>query len=288
MSYLVIITLYCINSYASSLQAENILIKHDEVALKIYDQLKNKYISNTDPLLIAQGDQFILYHQGKIRTFSVYSPQYNDLKSVSHVVLATFALFNPLNHFPQNKTAVMQYRKLLIETGNAIVQLPLNKEEKMRQKKIIYLTDEFIQKALRENSCSTGQLEHFFQDIAPLIKLNMRDAVQAQLNTIDKQMIIIEKSLSKEERGKLFVVIPVSKAPRKDNLLGQYFSKRLKAPMDSARLIFAEGLTDKQDILTLVGAWQIEADLSKLFFLNPDSMKKDILGADAKDQLESH
>lgn len=286
---LIIAGICCQSSAAfakDSLSAKDILIQHDAEAVKIYDQLKDKYIKKTDPILIAQGDKFILYHQGTISKFSIVSPQYVNLTSVSHVILATFALFNPLNQFPKNKAEVIEYKRLLMDTEKAIASLPLTKGERVRQEKIILLTKQFIQKALDENSSSPEQLDKFFQKLSPLIKQNMKDAVQAQLAVIEHQMKVIDGKLSKEERKKLFVVIPVSKAPRKDNLIGQYFSKHLNEPIDSSRLIFAEGLSDTNAILNLVGGWQIEADLSKMFFHNPDTMKKDILGKDTKEQLQ--
>jgi len=281
----IVISLQWSASFADSSQAETILTQHDLSDVKIYDQLKEKYINNTDPLLIAQGDQFILYHKGKVVNYPIFSQKYNDLKSVSHVTLATFALFNPLNHFPRNKKEVVQYKQLLLDTEKVIDQLPLSKDQKERQEKILLLTNQFIQKAFQKNSCSNAELEQFFQEIAPLIRQNMSDAVQAELKVLNQQMNKIEQQLTNIEQKNLFVVIPVSKAPRKDNLLGQYFSKRLNVPMESARLIFAEGLTDTNAILTLVGSWQTEADLSRLFFHNPNSMKRDILGEDAKQLL---
>ncbi len=220
-------------------KAESTLAQHDLEAVKIYTQLKEKYIKNTNPLLIAQGDQFVLYHKGKVSYYPIFSQQYNDLKSVSHVTLATFALFSPLNQFPKNRDKVLDYQNLLMKTEKAIEQLPLKRAEKIRQKEILFLTSQFIQKAIKEKTCSTAQLSQFFQKITPLINQNIKDAVQAQLHTINQQMLKIEQQLTPEERKNLFVVIPASKSPRNDNLMGQYFSKRLNVPMDSARLIFA-------------------------------------------------
>ena len=269
----------------NSSQAESILANHNTQTLKIYDQLKSKYINNTDPLLIAQGDQFILYHKGKVTRYPIFSQQYNDLKSVAHVSLATFALFNPLNQFPKNKAQVESYYSLLSDTEKAVDKLPLTAEDKTRQKKILNLTEQFISKSIKKNFCSRVELGAYFQEIAPLIKLNMRIAVKSELEAIHRQMLKIEQQLTKTEIKNLFVIIPVTKAPRQDSLMGQYFSKQLKVPVDSSRLIFAEGLSDTDALLKLAGSWQIEADLSSLYFHNPDAMKRDILGEDTKHQL---
>ena len=111
---------------------------------------------------------------------------------------------------------------------------------------------------------------------------NIKDAVNAQIILLNKEMTKITQRIEPNELKRLFVVIPVPKNPRNDNLIGQYFSKYLNVPMDSPRLIYAEGLSDRKDILKLVGTWQIESQLSQKFFHDPDKMKKDLLGKDTE------
>lgn len=282
---LVILVEWAVAHSMTQSAATSIIDQHDIKALEIYNQLKNKYTKNTDPLIIAWGDRLELHHDKKISTYSIISSQYQELKSVAHVILSVFSLFDPLNNFPQNKTSVKDYRSLVATLLHAIDSLNLSASQKERQRKILAMTNALLDSAIEQNKCSVQMLNNYFHSIQPLIMHNVKEAVAAQIKVVNQQMTLIEQQLTAKELNHLFVIIPVGKTPRNENLMGQYFSKYLNAPMDSQRLIYAEGLQDSTNILGLVGTWQIESQLSELFFHDPDRMKKDLLSNDAHSYL---
>lgn len=272
----------------SSLYAnpELVIKEHNEQAIRIYDQLKNKYTQKTDPLIIAWGDKLTFYHRGKIQEYPIVTVNYQQLKGMAHVILAVFALFDSLNEFPKNIDEVKTYRNQIIKVEKTVRELPLSILQKDRQEKILTLTNELLDKAIKEHSISQKTINRFFSAISPLIMQNIDEATKIELSLLNQQMAKIQHQLSTEELNQLFVVIPVPKMPRQDNIVGQYFSKYLDVPVESKRLIYAEGLTDTQKILSLVGTWQIESLLSASFFHDPDRMKKDLVSTNAKEYLQ--
>lgn len=271
----------------SSSDAESIVAQHNTKAHEIYNQLKNKYIQKTDPLIIAWGDRLAFYHNHVLQEYPIVSGEYRDLKGISHVTLAVFALLNPLNQFPKNIADVEAYKSVIDSTEKAVDSLPLSAEQKIRQKQILGRTNQVLQKAISKKEISDQSVADFFNSISPFIMKNINEASRNEINLLNKQMAKIQHQLTPEERSRLFVVIPVSKMPRQDNLVGQYFSKYLNAPIDSARLTYAEGLTDTENVLSVVGTWQIEAALSAAFFHDPNKMKKDILGVSTQEYLQT-
>lgn len=266
--------------------SDSILAEHNLKAMQIYKQLKNKYIQKTDPLIIAWGNRLAFYHNHSVQEYFIVSNEYTELKDIAHITLAVFALFNPLNEFPKNISDVKTYKKLIINTKKTIDELSLSIEQKERQKKILSITNELLKNAIHNRVISQQAVNNFFDLISPLINENINEATQSEITLLNEQMTKIQHQLTPEERNKLFVVIPVPKMPRQDNIMGQYFSKYLNVSVESNRLIYAEGLTKTQDILSLVGTWQIESLLSSSFFHDPDRMKKDLVSTNAREYLQ--
>ncbi|PJD92808.1 MAG: hypothetical protein CK424_04310 [Legionella sp.] len=265
---------------------ESMLAQHDIQALNIYNQVKHQYSQKTDPLLIAWPNKLVLYHHHKIQEFVIIPPAYDDLKSIAHVSLAVFALFDPINEFPKNMAEVTAYKKMLLHTESAIQSLPLKFDQKTRQTLILTLTQNLLKEAIEKKVVSQQLLQQFFNTISPLVKKNIDEATKLAIDTLNQNMTKIQQQLTLEEQNQMFVIIPTSKMPRQGNLMGQYFSKYLNAPMDSSRLIFAEGLTETKDVLALVGTWKVETKLSALFFHHPDTMKTDILAPSTEIYLQ--
>jgi hypothetical protein len=266
--------------------AESIIAQHNLMAIQIYNQLKNKTIQKTDPLIIAWGNRLTFYHRHKIRDYFIVSEEYNELKGIAHVTLAVFALFNPLNEFPKNSEEVKAYQNSLVSTEKAIDGLSLSSQQKERQKKILRLTNTLLKDAMDKKVVSQQALNNFFSLISPLIMENINEATKIEITLLNQQMTKIQHQLTPEERNKLFVIIPVPKMPRQENIVGQYFSKYMNVPIETERLIYAEGLTDTQSVLSIVGTWQIESLLSASFFHDPDRMKKDLVSTNAKAYLQ--
>lgn len=286
LAVILILSTVLVRSHFSQLSSESLVAQHNIKALQLYNQLKNKYIKKTNPLIIAWGNRLTFYHRGNVRDYFITSEEYNELKSIAHVTLAIFALFDPINEFPNNKADVIAYKNSVINAEKAINGLPLSLKQKKRQQKILNLTVKFLNGVMDNNAVSQQTIKHFFDLISPLIAKNINEATKIEITLINQQMTNIQHQLTADERHQLFVIIPVSKMPRKNNIMGQYFSKYLNVPVESKRLIYAEGLTDDKSVLSLVGAWQIESVLSGLFFHDTERMKKDLLSDNAKAYLE--
>ncbi|MDF1757579.1 MAG: hypothetical protein P1U74_04710 [Legionellaceae bacterium] len=255
-------------------------------SIKLFDDLINKYSKNTDPLIIAWGDKLSLYHDDKTQDYPITPPNYTSLKGISHVILATFAIFDPINQFPKNIDASKNYLAELQEINNKIDKLPMTTEQRQRQKQIVHKTIVLLNRGIKEEKISKKTVKNYFKSIKALIMQNVEDAAVEKLKLISNQMAKIQQQLTIPEQQKLFVVIPVSKMPRTHYILGQYFSKYLNVPTDSPRLIFAEGITDVNEIFKLVGQWQTDNKLSYSFFNKPHKMDQDLLGDAAEEYLK--
>ncbi len=266
--------------------AESIVAQHNSQALQLYGQLKTKYIQQTDPLIIAWGDRLAFYHHHVVHEYPLISEEYVELKTIAHVTLAIFALFHPMNQFPNNRTDVKAYDHLVVHTATAVNDLALSLHQKERQHKILELTHTLLSTALDKNVMTQQAVTHFFRVISPFVMENIHEATKIQIDLINKQMMKIQHQLTQDERNKLFVIIPGPKMPRQENMVGQYFSKYLNVPMESERLIYAEGVSDSTSALSTVGAWQVESLLSGSYFHDPDRMKKDLLSSSARQYLQ--
>ena len=59
----------------------------------------------------------------------------------------------------------------------------------------------------------------------------------------------------------------------------QYFCRRLDEPADSEhRVTYAEGVSDEQSALALVGTRRLDRAVARAFFGDPQRLQRDILG----------
>lgn len=273
-------------SLSQPIPAKDVLAEANAKSLQIYDQLKEKYTQRTDPLIIVWSNRLSFYNHHSVQEFPIISPEYVDLKTVAHVILALFALFNQENNFPDNMAIVKDYQTQIARVLAVVDELALTAEQKNRQKIILKKTQNFLQQALVKKRVNQKELQDFFSSLSPDIMRNIDEAARNQLSLVNQQMTKIQQQLTSEAKAKLFVILPGVKMPRQENILGQYFSKYLNEKMDSKRLIYAEGLTDTQQVLTLVGTWQLDSVLSAEFFHNSERMEKDVLADNAKRYLQ--
>jgi hypothetical protein len=119
--------------------------------------------------------------------------------------------------------------------------------------------------------------------LGPLIVVEMdrlvliRDGMRAEANRRD---------VPPDDWAKLRVLVLGPQMPRKHNVAIQYFAKLLGVAGESRRLVYAEELSGEQQGLNLLATHQLDSELSKAFFGDPERMDIDLLGNAASVYLD--
>lgn len=276
-----------IKHFLLSLDTAAFMAQEDTQALNDFHQLKQQLINETDPLIIAWYDKLLVLHNKKTTEYPIINATFNDLKSISHIcVLGIYGLFSANMDNKTFMDQVKTHKKLVMQTSQRVDELSLTSEQKTRQKKLLILTQQFLENTLSTGKPSPTAVEHFLITIRPLAMQNVIDAVIELIDTLNKQMIAIQQLLTAKERAELFVVVPVQKMAHSNNILGQYFEKYLNEKIDMNHLIYAENAKDINEALNILGDWKVQRNLSMAFFQNKTRLDFDLFGTEAQKILQ--
>jgi hypothetical protein len=113
-------------------------------------------------------------------------------------------------------------------------------------------------------------------------------ATRLQLAALDAQVELAVRRMSERERAALQVVVTGDHQARERSLVLQYFQKRLGEHAGTEdRVSYAEGVSDEQQALALVGTRRLDRAIALAFFGDPKRLQRDVLGDSAHALLSS-
>lgn len=122
----------------------------------------------------------------------------------------------------------------------------------------------------------------FAAKMGPMLTAAIEHATKLQLETLHARTEELLQRLSAEQRAQLHVAVTGNHQARVRSLGMQYFTKRVGAE----RVLYAEGVSDVDAAIALVGAQRLDRAMAAAFFGSPRRMERDLLGDAAKAILE--
>jgi hypothetical protein len=258
----------------------------------LYAKARAETLARMSPVVLVNepDDGLTLLHKGERKTGAGIPPRYHELKAVSHLPLAIFAVFGPFGggEVPAERLAdVRQLRELALK---ARAELPARKFPPAmlaRQEGMIDGSVAFLDAALEAKLVEPAALTAFCRKHAPALIANFHDAARAQIETTHATMTAWRKDLTDAEWNGLHVVVLGAQMPRKENIAVQYFAALLGERGEGRRIVYAEGLWDEKKSLNLLATHTLDSAVGVAFFHDPERMERDVLGDPAKEILQT-
>lgn len=258
---------------------------------ELYSEARTRTIKKSQPIIVAVSDVLSLHDGATKETTRIISDKYTLLKSVDHIVLATFVTLELDTDQILSDVKVKQVQDLHALSKKALNSLDnsgLKGDLLDRQKQLIGMALKLQSSVIEEKRVSSNALTQFCRDSEKMVMQNVDDAVADQLLAIDTQVRQWRKQLGPERWDDLNVVVVSGHMPRERNATMQYFGKALKVKREGARLYYCEGLSEESDGLNLVGTHILDRKIAVAFFKDEWRMHRDLLSDGAAKYLSKH
>ncbi len=258
---------------------------------EIYAEARTRTIKKSQPIIVAVNDVIVLHDGSAKETTQVISEKYTLLKSVDHIVLATYVALELDTDQILRPEKVKQLEELQSLSRKALESLDnsgLKGEVLDRQKQLIDMSLKLLASTIAEKRISAQALTDFCRNSEKMVMQNVDEAVADQLHAIDVQVRAWRKQLGPERWEQLNVVIVSGHMPRERNSNMQYFGKLLKQNREGGRLFYCEGLSEESDALNLIGTHILDKHIAVAFFKDEWRMHRDLLSDGAAKYLRKH
>lgn len=241
------------------------------------------------PVFVILGDELILFHRDERTVWSFAPRGFHAIKSVAHAPLAIFATFEPEtepgSEVPPRESLAAQRAQL----ARALERLEGDTEELAESTRddlrtVLRACADFVDRV--DGRVSREALTAFARALGPLLMRLTDDATQLQLDALHRHVEAALQTLSRQDRKGLQVVVAGDHQARARSLAMQYFQLRLSEPKGvEQRVTYAEGVSDEQGALALVGTRRLDHAIGRAFFSDTYRLQRDILGDAAHARL---
>lgn len=242
------------------------------------------------PVIVAERDELVLIHKGKRAEATAIPPVYHRLKAASHVPLAIYVTLAPYGDKPLDqgrRDALARFNTRIAAVLGALDQAGFSEPQAARCRTLLERCVGFLEPVLSSGHYDPSALRALTRFAGPIVMANVSDAARAQIDGYHACIKSWRKSMPAEEWANLRVVVMGPQMQRKQVVAVQYFTKLMGLPGESRRLVYAEELAGQQQALNLLATHQLDSELSRAFFDNPERMEIDLLGNAAATYLDT-
>jgi hypothetical protein len=256
-----------------------------------YDQARAD-AEHEAPVFVVIEDTLVVFHRGKRRDPSITPRLFHVIKSVAHAPVALFAALQARDAGAldaSTRARIVALREHVVAALASLADEGEAVEETDDDLRVVLdSTLAFAERALSDASTTmpSEAVEAFARDTGPWLLRLTAHATRVQLAALDACVADALRELSEGERRQLHVVVTGDHQARVRSLGMQYFQKRFgEEEGTEARVAYAEGVTDADEALALVGRRRLDAAIARAFFGDAKRLQRDVLGDAVHDLL---
>jgi hypothetical protein len=255
-----------------------------------YRQGRAETLAHAGPVILVEGDDLVLLHDGRREAVAYMPPAYHQLKAVSHVPLALYVQLAPYGEGPlsdERLAALRRYRAQVVAARDSLAGRGFEAATLERQQKILAESLAFLDGVLDRRRADAAELTAFARKLAPLLLADAGEAARLQIDALHARTAAWRRQLGEENWKRLRVVVVGSAMPRRGNLAVQYYARLLGEPGEGRRLVYAESLWDEAKARDLLGTHLLDSAIGDAFFGDDRRMHRDLLADAAAEYLKT-
>jgi hypothetical protein len=277
-------------------QASNRIYKLDADMKQYYSPTIYNVGRMQSPVILAMfngdGGKYVLRQEGRVQAVEPVPATYQKVKSVSHTLLAIFAIVSP--YFENSETGQWRsdasaFNQSMTEALATLDQdeMPAEVEEDCRL--ILEGGIAFLDKILKKGTCTANEYSTYAKSLLPLVNKNIMLAGKLQVDHFVKVVRRWRTEMGEEEWSRLYTVVNSAWAMRRENVHFQILAQMMGRDAVNTRLIMAETVNDvtEDDLLTLLGRIVNDRSLSILVFDETYRMDVELMGEAANAALQA-
>lgn len=265
-------------------KTEDALHNFDRAMLSILRRSQAELTARTRPVMLIARDVTVVSEGGE-KSYPRDGRGYNELKTVSHVLLGIIGAVTP---WPQDDagTARMKTEFAVIRTEistflSAIDDLDLPAETIARQREMLGMAGTFLDDALSGEELTRAEVSKAINTMRPVWAANMRDAARTELEALHRAVTAARTDLSADDWDRLYVVSHGGPDVRAVNVVRLYLQRVMPAKMDAGQVLFAVDTHGKDKMIDYAGYVRMQRIVGAWAFGDPKRMEVDLLGYEA-------
>jgi hypothetical protein len=238
------------------------------------------------PVFVLLAESLVVFHARQRQAFSFSPRAFHVIKSIAHAPVALFVAFQGASA-PKPAELEEMRRRIVTALALPLDDEPLSPTVRNDLTFVLHSCVDCIDAALRGGMDRTP-LDALTARVGEPLQRLLHEATSLQLHALHEHIERALEVLSPSERRALHVVVTGDHQARIRSFAMQYFKKRMStSPHADTRLSYAEGVSDEQAALALVGIQQLDRKLARAFFGEEARLQRDLLGDAAEDLLRS-
>ena len=234
------------------------------------------------PLIMFEDGQMKLYRgDEEVAGFSIIPPlAYDQLKIIGHAAFSVVIQAHRTDLSSEEKnTWLVEFQQDLRQIRTELSSFDLPKPLMKSQRKLIDYTLEFSEHVQQQNQTSETDIRAFTERILPLLQDGFTHSAHLHVDLIHRQGEKIYALLTPEERAYVRGYFHGGRGARVGNLALQYVSWLVgeRTGQESERVIFTEGVLERDRAMIELAKFRIERELADLVFGDPSGLHQDVL-----------
>jgi len=274
---------------ATTASPDQALIALNKQVRANYAESKRALMLRARPAIVVAFDEATLLRAGQpAETESFTPPLYHRYKDVAHVALGTWATLAPwVDRSDQTWVAPLNALLQQARAARATLDAVGFPADRLARQRLIF--DQSI--ALMEQTLAAGRVDGttlagYARILAAPVLANGDDAAALQIDGLHAVVSRWRAALSADDWRRLYVLVLGPKMPRAGNLSIQYFQRVMGRGELDRRLLYTEGIFDRDAALGLLGTVVTDRTLARDFFGDPMRMDRDFLSDGARKRLD--
>lgn len=242
-----------------------------------YASTRAAYVARlgTEERPVLQMDGTLTLHwKGKATRYTVLTPRYHTLKTLSHVPFSVYValLGNTGPALSEETKARFQRTRAIIPVALEALDEPASSVRSVvppelveGQRTLLRESDTLLAECLSQGKPSLERLARFLQTVRPALIANVRAAAHEELDQLHRHVTAIRGSLTPEQWGRVVVVIGTSRQARARESTVQYFERLLGEPPQGegaskeGRIVVLEAFGSREP-LEVMGVHELDQD----------------------------
>jgi hypothetical protein len=257
------------------------------VARESYAAARGLALKSDQPVFLVT-DTVTLIRGEDLGSLPYTPPIYHYLKSISHLPLGVYSASVGLIESPTDGRWMERLRALLKQvntTETDLVNASFSEPQRLRQQNILSSSRAYLEDILMREKTDMALVTQYARKLAPLVLANAADAANVQIEALDQAVRTLSKKLKPGEFDKAIAVITGPKTPREGNLQFQYFVYAFGAGSAGTRVLYMEGIFDRETALSVLKTVLNDRQASQAFFGETYRLERDLMADGATVEL---
>jgi len=270
-------------------EADARLVEMNEAFRAAYVQNRTLRLAATNPVLVVAFDDLILLRDGKETKETFTPPVYHRVKAMAHIPLGVVVILGAALDLPGDtgwQAQLAAFREQVQAAPPLLDRLDFTPEQLARQREIVERSLAFMDGVIDAGRVERDALTAYARAMRPLVMANSYDAAGAQLDGLHALAQRWRAEMGEAAWDRLYVLVLGPKLPRQDNVQFEYFARAMGRDAVGRRLLYTEGIFDKDTALSLLGSVVQDRPAAALFFDDPMRLDRDLLGDDGRTHLD--